>query len=278
MEGGSDMSEKRIVLVTGVSSGIGQATARLLAERNYTVFGGSRKPLNAGTIPGVEVLPLDVCSDESVKVCMDTLLTKAAHLDVLVNNAGYALRGALEETTLPEAKAQFETNLFGVARMIKCVLPIMRCQGSGQIVNVSSAVGLSPIPFTGFYSASKFALEAYTEALRHEVMPFNIKVSLVEPGSVKTQFWQNQQQASGRISDYDPWRQRVTEVRQQFQQKGLEPTSVAEAILRIVESRSPKLRHTVGKDAATIARMRRLMPAAMFEKGMRRRLRLDIEK
>jgi short-subunit dehydrogenase len=277
MEGGSDMSEKRIVLVTGVSSGIGQATARLLAERNYTVFGGSRKPLNAGTIPGVEVLPLDVCSDESVKVCMDTLLTKAPHLDVLVNNAGYALRGALEETTLPEAKAQFETNLFGVARMIKCVLPIMRRRGSGQIVNVSSAVGLSPIPFVGFYSASKFALEAYTEALRHEVMPFNIKVSLVEPGSVKTQFWQNQQEASGRISDYDPWRQRVTEMRQQLQQKGLEPTAVAEAILRIVESRSPKLRHTVGKDAVTIARMRRLMPAAMFEKGMRRRLRLGIE-
>lgn len=272
------MPEKRTVLITGVSSGIGQATARLLAERDYTVFGASRNPSSTPTIPGVEVLPLDLCSDESVRVCIDMLLTKIAHLDVLVNNAGYALRGALEETTLEEAKAQFETNLFGVVRMTKGVLPIMRRQGSGQIINVSSAVGLTPLPFVGFYSASKFALEGYTEALRHEVKPFNVQVSLVEPSSIKTQFWQNQQDASKRISDYDPWRQRLAEVRQQLLQKALEPTAVAEAILRIIESKSPRLRHTVGSEAARIARMRRLLPEAIFEKGMRRTLRLDIEK
>jgi short-subunit dehydrogenase len=272
------MSEKRTVLITGVSSGIGQATARLLADRNYAVFGASRNPPSAETIPGVEVLPLDVCSDESVRACIDMLLARIAHLDVLVNNAGYALRGALEEVTLQEAKAQFETNLFGVARMTKGVLPIMRKQGRGQIINISSAVGLAPLPFVGFYSASKFALEGYTEALRHEVKPFNIQVSLVEPASVKTQFWQNQKEASERISDYDPWRKRLAEVRQQLQQKAIEPRSVAEIILRIIESKSPRLRHAVGSDAARIARMRRLLPEAMFEKGMRRTLRLDTEK
>jgi NAD(P)-dependent dehydrogenase (short-subunit alcohol dehydrogenase family) len=120
------MSEKKVVLITGVSSGIGQATVRLLAGRDYVVFGASRNPSKIGTIPGVEILPLDVCSDESVRVCIDMLLKRIAHLDILVNNAGYALRGALEEATIQEAKAQFETNLFGVARMIKGVLPFMR--------------------------------------------------------------------------------------------------------------------------------------------------------
>jgi short-subunit dehydrogenase len=272
------MSEERIVLITGVSSGIGQATARLLSQRSLTVFGTSRKSSSTGTIPDVEVLPLDVCSDESVNVCIDTLLKKVAHLDVLVNNAGYGLRGAIEEITLQEAKAQFETNLFGVARMVKGVLPIMRRQGSGHIINVSSGVGLSPLPFVGFYSASKFALEGYTEALRHEVRPFNVQVSLVEPGFIKTHFWNNLQDASARISDYDPWRQRVAEVRQRYEQKALEPTVVAEVILRIIESKSPRLRNTVGSDVARISRMRRFLPEAMFEKGMRRTLHLDIKK
>jgi short-subunit dehydrogenase len=272
------MSEKRTVLITGVSSGIGQATAGLLARGGYIVFGASRNPASTAPIPGVEMLPLDICSDGSVRACIDALLARVAHLDVLVNNAGYALRGALEEVTLQEAKAQFETNLFGVARMTKGVLPVMRKRGLGQIINISSAVGLAALPFVGFYSASKFALEGYTEALRQEVKPFNIQVSLVEPASVKTRFWTNQQEASEKISDYDPWRKRLTEVRQQLQQKAIEPTSVAETILRIIESKSPRLRHPVGSDAVRIARMRRLLPEAMFEKGMRRRLRLDIEK
>ncbi len=272
------MSEKKIVLITGSSSGNGQAIARLLAQRGFTVFGTSRNPSSVQTIPGVEVLSLDVRLDESVNACVNTLLKKTERLDVLVNNAGYALRGALEEATLQEAKAQFETNLFGVVRMTKGVLPIMRRQGSGQIINVSSAVGLAPLPFVGFYSASKFAVEGYTEALRHEVKPFNIRVSLVEPGSIKTQFWQNQQDASGKISDYDPWRQGLVEVREQFMQKAIEPTAVAEAILRIIESKSPRLRYAVGSDAARIARMQRLLPEAMFEKGMRRTLGLDIKK
>lgn len=272
------MSEKKVVLITGSSSGNGQSVARLLAQRGFTVFGTSRNPSSVQTIPGVEVLSLDVRLDDSVNACVNTLLKKTGRLDVLVNNAGYALRGALEEATLQEAKAQFETNLFGVVRMTKGVLPIMRRQGSGQIINVSSAVGLTSLPFVGFYSASKFAVEGYTEALRHEVKPFNIRVSLVEPGSIKTQFWQNQQDASERISDYDPWRQRLTEVRQQLMQKGLEPTAVAEAILHIIESKSPRLRYTVGSDTARIVRMRRLLPEALFEKGMRRTLGLDIKR
>jgi short-subunit dehydrogenase len=273
-----DMAEKKIVLITGVSSGIGQAAARLLAQRDFTVFGTGRKPSSIGTMSGIEVLPLDVCSDESVEACLNTLLKKAGRLDILVNNAGYLLRGAIEEATVEEAKAQFETNLFGVVRMVKGVLPIMRRQGSGQIINISSGMGIVPSPFVGYYSASKFAMEGYTEALRHEVKPFNVRVSLVEPGFIKTNVWHNVKEAANRISDYDPWRQRVREVRQQFEQKALEPTVVAEVILRIIESKSPRLRHTVGRDVARLFWMRRFLPEAMFEKGVRRALHLGIKK
>ena len=185
------MSEKQVVLITGISSGIGQATARLLAERDFSIFGTARNLSGVEAIPGVEVLPLDVRSDESVNTCVDTALKRAGRLDILVNNAGYGLSGAVEEVAVEEAKAQFETNFFGVVRMVKRVLPIMRRQGSGQIINISSGLGLVALPFIGFYSSSKFALEGYTEALRHEVKPFKIKVSLVEPGFVHTQFRNN---------------------------------------------------------------------------------------
>ena len=272
------MDERKIVLITGVSSGIGQATARLLAQRDFTVFGTSRKPSSIEAMSGIEVLPLDVRSDESVEACLNTLLKKAGRLDILVNNAGYVLRGAIEEPTLEEAKAQFETNLFGVVRMVKGVLPIMRRQGSGQIINISSGMGLVPSPFAGYYSASKFAMEGYTEALRHEVKPFNVQVSLVEPGFIKTNVWNNVQEAANQISDYAPWKQRALEVRHQFEEKALEPTVVAEVILRIIESKSPRLRHTVGSDVARISRMRRFLPESLFERGMRRTLHLDVKK
>ena len=272
------MLEKRIVLITGVSSGIGQATARLLAQQGFTVFGTSRNPSSVETMSGVEVLPLDVCSDESVEACLNTLLKNAGRLDILVNNAGYVLRGAIEETTLEEAKAQFETNLFGAVRMIKGVLPIMRRQGSGQIINISSGVAMGPSPFLGFYSASKFALAGYTEALRYEVKPFNVRVSLVEPGFIKTHVWHNQQDAAHRISDYDPWRKRLFEASREYDEKAPEPSVVAECVLRIIESKSPKLRYQVGKPAAQVFWLRRLLPQSLFEQGARRSLHLDVNK
>src|SRR5690606_21839264 len=133
----------------------------------------------------------------------------AGRIDALINNAGYELGGALEEATLEEAQRQFETNFFGAVRMIRAVLPAMRRQGGGRIVNVSSLAGLAPVPFLGLYSASKFALEGYSEALRHEVAPFNVKVSLIEPGFLATALAHNRQQPAARIRDYDPWRERV---------------------------------------------------------------------
>src|SRR5215510_11032124 len=165
------MTDERVVLITGASSGVGRSTAGLLSQRGYRVFGTSRHPGAAGPTPAVELLPLDVRADDSVRQCVEAVVNRTGRLDVLINNAGYELAGALEELSSEEARAQFETNFFGVVRMVNAALPLMRKQKHGHIVNVSSLTGLTAIPFLGIYYASKFALEGYTEALRHEVRP-----------------------------------------------------------------------------------------------------------
>ena len=198
------MAVQKVVLVTGASSGAGQATARLLAQRGYRVFGTSRSPAGGEVTPGLEMLSLDVRADASVAACIDAVSSRAGRLDVLVNNAGYELAGALEELSLEEARSQFETNFFGVVRMVKAVLPLMRQQKEGWIINVSSLSGISPIPFMGMYSASKFAVEGYTEVLRQELKPFNIHVSQIEPGFLKTPMMNHRQVAAQTIGAYDP--------------------------------------------------------------------------
>src|SRR5215831_16746314 len=194
------MSNQRVILITGASSGVGQSTARLLSQKGYRVFGTTRNPASAEAIPTVEMLALDVRSDDSVAACVKAVANRVGRIDVLVNNAAYELAGAIEEISLDEAKAQFETNFFGVLRMVKAVLPSLRQQKQGQIINVSSLSGVSSIPFMGLYSASKFALEGYTEALRLEVAPLNIRVSLTEAGFLKTPMMHNRQVSAGRIA------------------------------------------------------------------------------
>jgi NAD(P)-dependent dehydrogenase (short-subunit alcohol dehydrogenase family) len=269
------MSDHRVVLITGASSGVGQSTARLLAQRGYAVFGTSRNPANAEPTPAAEMLPLDVRVDDSVRACVDAVFSRAGRLDVLINNAGHELAGALEELSSEEAQAQFETNLFGVVRMVNAVLPFMRQQKRGQIVNVSSLSGLSAIPFLGIYSASKFALEGYTEALRHEVKPFNIHVSLTEAGFLRTPMMNNRKIGANRITEYDPWRERALNTVRAFEEKGPGPELVAQTILEIVSSNSPRLRYLIGPQAKSVARLRRFLPARMYEEGVRRNFSLD---
>jgi len=177
----------RVALVTGASSGFGQATAALLAAQGFQVFGTSRAPTHS-TAGSFELLPLDVCSETSVQTCVQTILERTGRIDLLVNNAGFAQGGALEENSLEDARAQFETNVFGVLRVLKAVLPVMRRQGSGQIITVSSLLGVVAMPYLSLYASSKFALEGMIEGLYHELSPFHIKVSLVEPGFFRTKF------------------------------------------------------------------------------------------
>jgi NAD(P)-dependent dehydrogenase (short-subunit alcohol dehydrogenase family) len=181
------MTSSRVALVTGASSGFGQATTALLAKQGFQVFGTSRapKPDSAGTY---DMLPLDVGSETSVQACVQTILQRTGSIDLLVNNAGYAQGGALEENSLEDARAQFDTNVFGLLSMLKGVLPAMRQQGSGQIITISSVLGIVAMPYLGLYTSSKFALEGMIEALQYEVRPFQIRVSLVEPTFFRTKF------------------------------------------------------------------------------------------
>ena len=261
---------QRVVLITGASSGVGQSTARLLSQHGFKVYGTSRNPKSTDAFAGVEMLSLDVCEDESVRACVEAVVNRSNRLDVLINNAGYELAGALEELTSEEARAQFETNFFGVIRMVNAVLPFMRRQKRGHIINAGSLSGLSAIPFMGMYSASKSALEGYTEALRHELKPFNIHVSLTEAGFLKTPMMNNRRVGAHRVDEYDPWRARALSAIRAFEEKAPGPELVADTLLKIVSSNNPRLRYLVGPDAKSVTRLRRFLPAGMFEQGVRR--------
>jgi NAD(P)-dependent dehydrogenase (short-subunit alcohol dehydrogenase family) len=268
------MANPSVVLVTGASSGIGAAIAGRLGKGGYRVFGTSRK--GGGNVrDGIEVLHLDVRSDASVQSCVDELLRKAGRIDALVNSAGYLLAGAIEEATLEEARAQFETNFFGVARMVKAILPAMRRARSGHIVTVSSLAGLVPVPFWGFYNASKFAVEAYMETLRHELRPFGIRVAMVEPGAIHTPFYEAARASA--MPDYAPWRDRALKTMAGFAEKAPAPDVVAEVVVRLLASRNPPLRSRITREASLFPFLRWLLPAAAFEAGTRRGFNLDRE-
>jgi NAD(P)-dependent dehydrogenase (short-subunit alcohol dehydrogenase family) len=269
------MSNQRVVLITGASSGVGHSTARLLAQQGYTVFGTSRAPTSAEPLANLTMVALDVRSDASVAACVNTVSSQAGRVDVLVNNAGYELAGALEEYSIDEAKAQFETNFFGVVRMTKAVLPFMRRQKHGQIVNITSLSGLSSIPFLGMYSASKFAVEGYTEALRLELKPLNIRVSQIEPGFLKSPMMDKRQVAAERIGDYEPWRQRAFKAIRDAEEKGLRPERVVETVSKILAGPAPRLRYLVGGQANVVSRLKRFFPEHAFEMGVRSTFKLD---
>ena len=257
------------VLVTGASSGIGQATARLLAEHGFNVFGTARKP-QASRSGKVTMVPLDVRSDDSVKSCIQHVLSQAGRIDVLVNNAGYSLMGAAEETSLEEARAQLETNFWGVVRMVNAVLPAMRTAGAGKIVTIGSLAGITAIPFGAFYTASKFALEGYLEALWHELRPFGIHVTLIEPGFVSTPIGESTQVAATPLAPYDGVRQSATAALGRHVKNGIAPGAVANRVLRVAQSRSPSLRYRVGTDAAWFPRLKSVLPWPLFAVGVRR--------
>jgi NAD(P)-dependent dehydrogenase (short-subunit alcohol dehydrogenase family) len=256
---------KPVALVTGASSGIGQATAELLAEHGFTVFGTSRSPMQDKR--SYRWLPLDVRSDESVEAAITSLLEQTGRIDVLVNNAGYALRGAIEETTIADAQDQLDTNLFGVLRMVKAVLPVMRQQGSGRIINISSVVGHVAPPYVGLYATSKFALEGLSEALREEVRPFGIDVALIEPGFVKTHIVS--QTPTNPIAAYTSGRQAAAQTLSKSVQNGMPPRAVAQVILRAATTR-PRLRYLVGQEAKLLVSFKRLLPDSAFERLKRR--------
>jgi NAD(P)-dependent dehydrogenase (short-subunit alcohol dehydrogenase family) len=260
------------ILVTGASSGIGAAIVARLAKDGHRVVGTSRKsgPRNPD---GTAMLDLDVTSDDSIKSCVSRFLERMGRIDVLINNAGYLQSGAIEEVALEQARAQFETNYFGVVRMVRAVLPAMRAQRSGLIAATSSLAGLVPLPFWGHYNASKFAVEGLMETLRHELKPLGVQVAMVEPGSIKTQFYAAPQVAA--MPEYLPWRDRFFKAMSGFEEKAPGPEVVAEVYAKIVNSKRPSLRNTVTREAKLFPFLRRLLPASTFEDGVRSGFNID---
>jgi short-subunit dehydrogenase len=265
------LPEERVVLITGASSGIGKLTAELLADRGFTVFGTSRKA-SAGIGDRFETLQLDITSDESVTKCISSLLQKTDRIDVLINNAGQAFAGGLEETSLEEARAQFDCNFFGAVRMVNAVLPEMRRQRSGQIINLASLAAMFPIPFGGYYGAAKSALIAYSEVLRQEVKNLGVRVSVVEPGFFNTHH--TRISAANSISDYDEIRKRAQSVDEESFDRGGDPKEVAEMILAIIENSSPRLHYTVGREKRYLL-FKRILPDSMIQSQTRKHWRLD---
>jgi short-subunit dehydrogenase len=264
---------RRVVLITGASSGIGRATAELMAARGHRVFGGVRAPATTRPLAGVELVPVDVRDETSTKACVDEVRSRAGRIDVLINNAGVNLVGAVEETSISQAQALFDTNVIGVLRMVQAVLPDMRRQGTGLIVNISSILGLIPAPYMGVYASTKHALEGLSESLDHEVRGFGIRVVLIEPHYTRTNLDASAAQAEGRIDAYAQQRQRTAAVITHDTNTGLEPNRVAEEVLRAIEGRY-RMRQPVGQ-AALLSWLRRLLPARLFEPSLRKAFGLD---
>jgi NAD(P)-dependent dehydrogenase (short-subunit alcohol dehydrogenase family) len=264
---------RRVVLITGASSGIGRVTAELLAARGCRVFGGVRAAATTRPLAGVELVPLDVRDDASAKACVDEVRSRAGRIDVLINNAGVNLVGAVEEASIRQAQVLFDTNVIGVLRMVQAVLPGMRRQGAGLIVNISSILGLIPAPYMGVYASTKHAVEGLSESLDHEVRAFGIRVVLIEPHYIRTSLDANAAQAEGRIDAYASQRQRTTAVITRDTNTAPEPKLVAEEVLRAIEGRY-RMRRPVGQ-ALLLSRLRRLLPARLFEPSLRKAFGLE---
>lgn len=263
------MFESKVVVITGVSSGIGRATALIFAQQGFQVFGTVRDPEIALLLPGVELIAMDIRQEQSVQHGIQSVIDKAGRIDVLVNNAGTTLVGAIEETSMDEAKALFDTNLFGMLRTIQAVLPQMRAQGHGRIVNVSSVLGFLPAPYMGLYSASKHAVEGLSESLDHEVKQFGIRVCLVEPSFTKTNLDLNAPVVIQSIADYQQERNLSSSAVIQNVRSAPEPDGVAMTIVKAATAKW-RMRHTPAGEASLLSKLRRFMPSGPVSAGIRK--------
>jgi NAD(P)-dependent dehydrogenase (short-subunit alcohol dehydrogenase family) len=257
----------KVVLVTGASSGIGQAIARHLAARGWRVFGTSRQPANG--FDGVDMLAMDVDNDDSVTRAVAAIVEKTARLDAVVNNAGWALMGPIEDTPIAEARAQMETNFFGVLRVCRAALPIMRERRAGHIVNIGSLGGIFGMPFSGIYSASKFAVEGLSESLRLETRRFGIRVVVIEPGDTRSQLPMRRRTMNPvrHASAYQEIFDRFQAKQARDEAKAPAPDAVAALVERVLADPAPAMRYTVGMwDQRMVAPLKRWLPGRWFER------------
>jgi NAD(P)-dependent dehydrogenase (short-subunit alcohol dehydrogenase family) len=269
------VSNQKVSIVTGSSSGIGLETALILARNGYFTYATMRTPEKEAPIKTavekenlpIKVIQLDVTDDESLKNAINHVTSEAGRIDVLVNNAGYGLVGALEDLSMEEIKTQFETNLFGLVRVIQAVLPTMRRQRSGRILNLSSGAGLFGYPGGSAYVSTKFAVEGLSESIAYELEPFGIKVILIEPGFIQTNFSNSMvvaKKAQDPTSPYSQMMQRIVASSNELAKNGSSADLVANVILDAATNPSPRLRYLVGKDVEAWAASKKSMDESEF--------------
>lgn len=273
------MKSKRTVLVTGCSSGIGLATCHVLSRNNFMTYGTVRNLSKAKNIQdlmnrenlSLKILRLDVNDNQSIKLAIKKILNDIGRIDVLINNAGYGMFGPIEEITTQEIKKQFETNFFGAIRLIKAIVPIMRKQGNGTIVNISSMVGRFAVPLNSAYVSSKFAVEGLSESISFELEEFGIRVIVIEPGVVKSDFFHNVKVKGMNLES--PYHE-LMERRVNFLDKAMKNSltssyDVAGTILDALNSKDPKFRYVIGNDATNSLRMRNSLSDRKFMEWIR---------
>ena len=258
----------KVVLITGASSGIGKACAEYLGKRGYRVYGASRRPPEQFAPDSFQMIQMDVADDEAVRRGIDLIVAREGRLDVAVNNAGNLIGGPIEDATIKEARFQFETNFFGVLRVCKAVLPIMRKQGAGHIINISSMAGRAAAPYQGLYSASKFAVEGLTEALRYEVRHVGIQVALIEPGDLHTANTDTRIKIL-RTQAYAPYHDNAFQVYEHDERNGQSPAVVAPLVERIIQDSNPRLRYAIGSAFQMLGlTLKNFVPHRLFEWGV----------
>jgi NAD(P)-dependent dehydrogenase (short-subunit alcohol dehydrogenase family) len=265
-----------IALVTGASSGIGAATAERLAKAGYKVYGTSRRGQQAGHAQAFKMLALDVTSEASVAAVVKEVIRLEGRIDLLVNNAGFGVAPAgAEEVSLEQARTIFDTNFFGVLRMTNAVLPHMRRQGSGRIINMGSVLGFLPMPFGALYAATKHAIEGYSESLDHELRTRGIRVTVIEPAYTKTPFDANLLEADAKLETYQAARVAVARRVNEVMSTAQPPEDVAETVLEAASARRPRARYAVSGLATRLRFLRRFAPAGVMDAAIRKDLRLD---
>lgn len=277
-------NERRVAVVTGSSSGIGYETALTLARNGFTTFATVRNLGKAGQIQSVaseeklpiHVIQLDVTDDSSVRNAIKQIMTKAGRIDLLVNNAGYGLTGAFEDLSIDEIKAQYETNFYGVIRVTHAVLPIMRAQRAGRIVNISSGAGRLGYPGGSAYVSTKFALEGLSESMAYELEPLGISVILVEPGVIRTNFAGGMvfaKKAQDPTSPYSQMMQKMGSTMEELLKNASNPDLVARKVLQAATTQNPELRYLAGKDVETWVENRRKMSDTEFINSMKQNMK-----
>jgi short-subunit dehydrogenase len=261
---------QKTAFLTGASSGIGRAAALALTKAGYRVIGTSRKAAPHEVRDGVRLIACDVTSSTSVAEAVALAHAELGHIDLLVNNAGYAVSGAAEESSVDQVRSLFETNFLGVVRVTNAVLPIMRQQGRGRILNIGSVMGLIPGPFGAYYSASKHAIEGYSESLDHEVRQFGIRVAVIEPWATRTSIEANSPQGDRPVAAYGQTLARYRAAFDAAMAAGDTAENVAATIVRAAQDGVPQLRYPSGKAARQTSFARRFLPRALFDRTLRR--------